>query len=90
MRQDLSNKAMGFAELCEQYRASKESASSAPKAEDEEWAELYGVETDGTLDEITAESIPTTRESILTKVREMAAAVTSLRDKVAAQQRRPR
>ena len=81
---------MEFAELCGQYRASKVSALSAQRFKDEEWAELYGVETDEASDDITAESIPTQRESILTKVKEMATAVASVCNELAAQQKRPR
>jgi hypothetical protein len=45
-----------------------------------------GVETDETLDDITVESMPARRESILTKVREIAMAVASVSDILEAQQ----
>jgi hypothetical protein len=45
-----------------------------------------GVETDETLDDITVESMPARRESILTKVREIAMAVASVSDILEAKQ----
>jgi hypothetical protein len=93
-RQDLSNKAFGFAGSCKQYRASKESAWSAQNAKDEEWAGFYGVENNEASqwgeEDITAGSILAKRESILAKVREMATAVASVSDKLAAQRGKPR
>jgi hypothetical protein len=67
---------------------------SAQKAEDEEWAGFYGVEMDEASqwgeDDITAEAILAKRESILAKVREMATAVASVSDELAAQRGRQR